>query len=337
MVRALRPAVALLLPLGAAIACGRVLGIHPLGEPPDSSDDGGTLEDGAEEDGGAVLVDPSWAQWPMPNAPAPSGVPNAARCVVDPDAGTVTDQITQLVWQQTPTDSSGDPLPAANQPQAVSYCAELRLAGFDDWRLPTLIELESIVDYSKAPASNPVWFPDTGYDIGYWSSNGGGASFWDIYFAYGNAGVNVGDTLTNYYRCVRGGPAAPPFAPPGPAPASRYKASDAGTVLDTKTKLTWQQQPSSTTMSESQAIAFCAGSSLNGTGWRVPTLSEMMTLYDYPGGGDLDSPVFANPNDDNTFWSSTVVAEATGTWWVVRGGYSDYHGTSTENFVRCVR
>ncbi len=146
MVRALRPAVALVLPLGAVLACGRVLGIHALDQSPDASDDGGTLEDGAEEDGGAVLVDPSWAQWPMPNAPAPSGVPNAARCVVDPDAGTVTDQITQLVWQQTPTDSSGDPLPAANQPQAVSYCAELRLAGFDDWRLPTLIELESIVD-----------------------------------------------------------------------------------------------------------------------------------------------------------------------------------------------
>jgi hypothetical protein len=53
--------------------------------------------------------------------------------------------------------------------QALAYCENLTLANYDDWRLPDINELQSIMDYSQyEPSVNTTYFPDTfGY---YWSS-----------------------------------------------------------------------------------------------------------------------------------------------------------------------
>jgi hypothetical protein len=75
------------------------------------------------------------------------------------------------------------------------------------------------------------------------------------------------------------------------APSGRYTVTN-GTVYDTKTKLTWQQAaPAGTSYGwGSSATAgtaqnYCASLSLNGTGWRVPTLRELVTLVDYSQAG----------------------------------------------------
>jgi len=57
--------------------------------------------------------------------------------------GTVTDNVTGLVWAQELSDSS---MPWS---EASSYCESLELAGYDDWRLPTVKELWSIRDFSR--------------------------------------------------------------------------------------------------------------------------------------------------------------------------------------------
>jgi len=59
--------------------------------------------------------------------------------------GTVTDRATGLMWQQV---DSGKTL---NWQQALAYAEGLALAGHDDWRLPNAKELQSIVDYTRAP------------------------------------------------------------------------------------------------------------------------------------------------------------------------------------------
>ena len=70
---------------------------------------------------------------------------------VDNGDGTVTDRATGLMWMKA---DSGRPM---NWQDALAYAENLRLAGFDDWRLPDAKELHGIVDYSRAPdAADPA-------------------------------------------------------------------------------------------------------------------------------------------------------------------------------------
>ena len=64
------------------------------------------------------------------------------------------------------------------------------------------------------------------------------------------------------------------------APAGHYVVSGAGTVLDTKSKLTWQQAGSLGTFAEAKAYCAQLGSTLGGAGWRLPTFKELLTLLD---------------------------------------------------------
>jgi Protein of unknown function (DUF1566) len=61
---------------------------------------------------------------------------------------TITDQATGLVWQKT------DNTKAMNWQEALAYCEDLSLAGKDDWRLPDTKSLQSLLDYSRSPATS---------------------------------------------------------------------------------------------------------------------------------------------------------------------------------------
>ena len=78
--------------------------------------------------------------------------------------GTVTDNTTGLMWQKQ------DDGVRRTWDQALEYCKGLSLGGHSDWRLPTVKELQSIVDYAKHnPAIDTMFFPDTKASV-YWSS-----------------------------------------------------------------------------------------------------------------------------------------------------------------------
>ena len=123
----------------------------------------------------------------------------------DNSDGTVTDNVTGLIWQKT------DDNVQRNWYEANSYCNNntAALPGLR-WRLPNIKELISIVDYEGPPPSiNSVF---TGINIvpnssHYWSSTNTlrYENFaWNVRFAYGGATVNdINDSARAYVLCVR--------------------------------------------------------------------------------------------------------------------------------------
>ncbi len=91
--------------------------------------------------------------------------------LIDNGDGTVTDTSTGLMWQQSDSQNydNGVYTPRTWE-QALDYCETLTLADHDDWRLPTIKELRSLVDYSRYnPAIDTVKFPGA-LSSWYWSS-----------------------------------------------------------------------------------------------------------------------------------------------------------------------
>ena len=85
-----------------------------------------------------------WPCWHMPN-PAASGLPNPAS-YTDLGNGAVLDNVTCLVWEKAPDTTQG--LWQDN----ADHCASLvtsSFAGYDDWRLPTRVEMASLVDFAR--------------------------------------------------------------------------------------------------------------------------------------------------------------------------------------------
>jgi hypothetical protein len=93
---------------------------------------------------------------------------------VDNMDGTVTDNITGLLWQQSESikyynwyQAVGEYHPTAN-PEGISICGDLSLAEYKDWRLPSLAELRTIkIPYYTSPALHPVF--DGQADL-YWTA-----------------------------------------------------------------------------------------------------------------------------------------------------------------------
>lgn len=104
--------------------------------------------------------------------------------------GTVTDRATGLIWQQA------DNGRAMTWQAALAYAEGLVLAGHDDWRLPNAKELQSLVDYTRAPsAKDPAKRTaaiDPVFKLGipepwYWTGTTHGDNLFGVYVAFGRA------------------------------------------------------------------------------------------------------------------------------------------------------
>jgi hypothetical protein len=117
--------------------------------------------------------------------------------------GTVTDTNKGLMWQQS------SPETGMNWEQALSYCEGLTTGGHNDWRLPTVKELQSIVDYGRYdPAINTDYFLNIrSFDYLYWSSTtyaDDTLNTWLLNFISGYV-INYDKLSSHYVRAVRGG------------------------------------------------------------------------------------------------------------------------------------
>ena len=99
---------------------------------------------------------------------------------VDNGDGTVTDLATGLMWMLSDSGaygagSGGDG--ALYWEEALSWCEDLSLAGLSDWRLPDAKELQSIVDYSRSPATSNSPAIDPIFNTTSITDEGGGANY----------------------------------------------------------------------------------------------------------------------------------------------------------------
>jgi hypothetical protein len=266
-----------------------------------------------------------WARWPMPNAPLP-GLPHPH----DYDLGTpdvVVDRLTGLMWQRRSSSS------LMTWTKAQQACTDLRLAGHRDWRVPSRIELVSLLDTRRTqPSIDVEAFPGTPGDW-FWTSSRAADdpnAAWYVYFYFGYPRT---DDVTNAFsvRCVR-------TEQPSHAFPTRYEVQ-AGDVRDVATNLRWERAPPNQALTFEAARAYCSHLKLGGNErWRVPTLSELLTLIDERASSPMiDRAAFpATPAD--AFWTSSTFANGNELAWYVRFDRgSGLYGRLVESFhVRCV-
>jgi blue copper oxidase len=121
---------------------------------------------------------------------------------VNNNNGTITDNLTGLIWQQVPTNTT------RTWEQALTYAEGLTLGGASDWRLPNIKELQSLTDVRLTnPALDTNFFSGIGVKK-YWSATSlpnQSTSAWYLNTQYGITTYDP-KTTANYTICVKGLP-----------------------------------------------------------------------------------------------------------------------------------
>lgn len=172
--------------------------------------------------------------------------------------GTVTDNVTGIVWQKQ-NDGLG-----RSWSDAKTYCSSLTLGGGGGWRLPSRYELVTVTDYGGDSVN---YFPNR---ISSWSSTSvlGQSTFWGLSNSYGYTQYSA-TSVNQYAQCVRGAQSFQQLVDNGN-----------GTITDTRTNLTWQRDENGL-MDWHTSIDYCEALSLGGwNDWRLPNIKELASLVD---------------------------------------------------------
>ena len=229
--------------------------------------------------------------------------------------GTVTDNVTSLMWQQTP--DSGH----FSWQEAADTCETLELADYDDWRLPSLKELFSISDFSQGwPYLDMTYFDlaDSGAvdkDEQYWANNyyvgvtveGGSSAAFGVNHATGHIKAypaQVGGPMGKRVRCARGDDYG----------VNQLVDNGDSTITDEATGLVWMQDDSGEGMDWESALAWAqekdAENYLGYGDWRLPDVKELQSIVDYSRAPDAADPANEGPALDPLFNVSSIINEA---------------------------
>jgi hypothetical protein len=248
--------------------------------------------------------------------------------------GTITDNITGLIWQQ----NGKNEMTFAD---AGKYCSALELAGHHNWRLPSSWELFNIGNFDKFnPALDTSYFYSSGVEY-WWSYNAGVDKVATVWIVNSGGGIgahpiteskSAGGTRNICTRCVYGD-SVPGFL------IHEYTDNNNKTITDNTFGLMWQQSESGPMVWE-QALSYADTLTLAGyTDWRIPNIKELHSIND---------DRIANPSTDkkyfpsiiaSSYWSSTTQMHTPTTAWIVdfKTGLVTYKEKSQLCNVRCVR
>lgn len=249
----------------------------------------------------------------MPNA-ASSGLPNAAS-YADLGNGAVLDNITCLTWEKSPnsTASTGD--------DNLARCASLagsNFAGFGDWRIPTRVEMASIVDFTKPGYPSALTSPSAYYrTISNWYETITGQNTSGYAWIYGSNGFTSNAyawTSTAIVRCVRGNGSGEGQNDMANEPPNHYTVDTTlGETTDNYTGLIWDQGSSPSTMAWADAANYCATLNKNNHTWRVPSMNELSSIV---------NEALVAPAVNRTAFPNTHSGSKSNNWYWSNNSYS---------------
>lgn len=258
--------------------------------------------------------------------------------------GTVTDNVTGLMWQKSP-DLNGDG--TINASDKLSYqdalkgASSFNLAGYTDWRLPTIKEMYSLIQFSGEDISgyngestegfNP--FIDTDYfDFGYGdlSANerlidaqmasstlyvsttiNNNATMFGVNFADGRIKGYPKDMKSFYVYYVRGNTSYG---------VNNFTDNGDQTITDNATGLMWMKNDNGKGVLWQDALSYAENFEFAGySDWRLPNAKELQSILDYTRSPSTTNsaaidPLFnctqitneAGASDYPYYWSSTT-------------------------------
>ncbi|MEI7830575.1 MAG: DUF1566 domain-containing protein [Prolixibacteraceae bacterium] len=249
--------------------------------------------------------------------------------------GTVTDNITGLMWQKV----DGGEMTFEN---SASYSKNLTLGGFSDWRLPTSHELFCLNNFDKVnPALDVTYFSKTAAEY-WWTTDLRADLSTNVWVVNAGGGIgahpkaetiSAGGTKRFHVRAVRN----PTLAT---LQVVHFVDNGNGTITDNFTGLIWQKVASGNTFSWEEALVFATGLSLAGANdWRVPNIKELQSLNDEKLLNPSFNKLFFSTIVSGNYWSSTSMVNAPTRAWDINTEYGivSYNEKTVKEYLLCVR
>jgi hypothetical protein len=240
--------------------------------------------------------------------------------------GTVTDNVTGLMWQKS-TDTNGDGTIDANDKltynEAVAGASSFNLGSYTDWRLPTIKELYSLIifsgvdpsGYEESSTNGLIPFIDINYfDFAYGDTNAGeriidaqyaSSTKYVAYTMNGDEtlfGVNFADgrikgyglqmpfgniEKTFFVMYVRGNETYG---------INDFQNNNDGTISDNATNLMWMKDDSGEGMNWEDALSYAKNKHYAGySDWRLPNVKELQGIVDYTRSPETTNSAAINP------------------------------------------
>jgi hypothetical protein len=240
----------------------------------------------------------------------------------------VTDSDTGLMW-------TDDTTVATQQAWNANYCSGVSLGGYNDWRLPNIKEFETIIDFESTTAPHVYdEFVNDGSQSYFTSTDIPGEST-DLGYHMNTGGKNIHTEWRTYsrpYRCVRG---------TVETSSSFTRDATSETVTDSTTGLVWQDNADTQTDTNwDDAVIYCENLTQAGLdNWRIPTINELISIYDYSLTDPKIDTTFTNRSAIKLMWSNNIDSVTT-----TNAHYISFNGstgttaktTTADYTVRCV-
>ncbi len=214
--------------------------------------------------------------------------------------GTITDDNTGLMWSATTVND-------VTFDEGSSVASDQDLGGYSDWRVPSIKEMYSLIDFSGVTGlsenDSTPYLNTNFFDMEYFSSGsryidsqyltstayvatvmGDSACFFGVNFADGRIKCYPQSKAAGYnLRVVRGSETF----------ENDFTDNDDDTITDVATGLMWMKKDSGSYASEAgtlgdgsvdwqEALNFCNDLSLAGhSDWHLPNAKELQSLVDY--------------------------------------------------------